>query len=578
MRALRTALVVLTAAFLLHASGALAQAPGAGVVAPPASPIPSIQPGQQPTVKPPPVLQPEPEAPVEAGPPVHVTAVSIEGATVYPPDALRALVGGLEGATVPRGDIADAVRSVQTKYRNDGYFLTVVRGVLEPVANGARLRVIVIEGYISSVKIDGDAGPVEVLIYNYLNHLTQLRPTRNADLERYALLAQNVPGVTVRIVLRAARDEPGAIEVVAQVERKALDAVVVDDNRGPETAGPNELLMGVGANSFTSAGERTQLFLFNSPFNKGQIFGQASLDGFVGSEGLKVGTYVGYSIAEPGDVLAPIGYKSRLLLVGGSASYPVIRTRPLSLSLNGALDVKEAEIDLRGMDGDHHRASNEHLVVARLGETLELQDDLLGAGHAAADSLAVTVHHGLQQMFGLSNGPSPARPGENNNFTKATTEIIRVQSLAAWGTKSLALKIAFAGQWTANILPPSEKYFLGGQQYGRGFFSGEVTGDRAAAGTLELQLNDSAIFAHFGQTVELGLQYYGFYDIGQTYASTRSDLNEHIESAGLGVRVNIQPRVALELEGVDRFTRRPAATTGSVMPELAIYFRVLLRY
>jgi hemolysin activation/secretion protein len=513
------------------------------------------------------------------GPPLNIVAVEINGATVYSPTKLHTMIGGLQGTTVTLSQVTDAVRAIEIKYRNDGYFLTAVRGVLDKEPGGARLRVNVTEGYINSVKIDGDAGPVETLIYNYFAHLTTIRPVRITDVERYALLAENVSGMTVRTILRSAGTTPGAVDLIAQVQRKPVDAVVTDDNRGPRTAGPNEMLVGIGTNSFTSFGERFQAIIYDTPLNDQQVFGQASLEGFVGSEGVKVKGYGSSGTAQPGDVLKATGYQSDLHGAGVSIIDPILRTRALSLSLSAAFDVEESIIDLPNPDNVEEPSTKTNLRVLRLGATLDVQDDLLGAGRAAANTFTLTVHRGLPSLWGQkNNSPFVPRPLVRNDFTKVTAELIRVQNLYAWDTYSLALKLAFAGQATRDVLPPIEKYYLGGEQYGRGFFSGEVTGDDVAAGAVELQLNDSIQGHVFGHAFDVGTQYYSFYDVGQTWPTLQGDLHEKVESAGLGVRANFTPNLSTQVEGVRRFTRRPTATFGSVEPAYAAFFRIVLRY
>ena len=507
---------------------ALAQAP-AGAIAPPSSPIQRMAPPQQPEVAPPEAAPPE-AAPEEGGPPIHVTGVAIDGATVYPAAKLAALFAGIDGATVPRSQIAEAVRALQTKYRDDGYFLTVVRDTLEPGPSGDLLRVRVIEGYISDVKIDGEVGPVGVLVYDYLRHLTDRRPTRFGDVERYVLLAKEIPGITIRTILRPARDEPGAVELVAQIQKKSVDLLVTDDNRGPRTAGPNEMLVGVSANSFTSLGERTQIYVYDTPFDAEQVFGQLSYETFIGSQGLKFRIYGGYGTSTPGNILANTGYHSNLLLAGGSFEYPLLLSRSLSLSLKAALDFSQSQIALLGNDGLLNPLSKIRLRVLRLGELLTVQDDLLGSGRSAADTVDVTVHRGLPQLVGSKNtDPYTPRPLERNDFYKLTGELVRVQNLFVWSTYSVALKTALTGQWTPAILPPTEKLQLGGEQYGRGFYSGEISGDKAAAGTIEPQLNQTLDGQLFGHAYHFGLQYYAFFDIAQIWSNTPADVTTHIQ-------------------------------------------------
>jgi hemolysin activation/secretion protein len=61
--------------------------------------------------------------------------------------------------------------------------------------------------------------------------------------------------------------------------------------------------------------------------------------------------------------------------------------------------------------------------------------------------------------------------------------------LIAVGDAQTALKTSVGGQFTKDILPPSEQHLFGGTRFGRGFFAGQIAGDRALGATVELQLN-----------------------------------------------------------------------------------------
>jgi hemolysin activation/secretion protein len=546
------------------------------------SPIPGILPGPEPKIVPPPALPGAPPPAAETGEPVHVTDVRFDGGTVYSADFLDGMFKGLRDGTTNQGQVIDAINRLQVKYREDGYFLTKVSGALEAAPGGGTALVVhIIEGYISSVKLDSKVGPVGNLIYSYLQHLEGIKPLRIKDLERYVLLSQNVPGISIRTILKATKDQSGAVELIAEIERKKFDGYIIDDNRGPKTAGPNELLIGVATNSFTSLGERTELVFFNTPFDDEELFGQASFESMIGSQGLKLKAYAGYGILKPGDVLRPAGYKSRLLLTGLNAEYPLIRTRALSVYLDGDFDISQSAIDLNDFTPTaDHRASKDNLRILRFGVRTDIQDSVFGPAYSAADSINFRVHHGIPELFsGTGNGSArPARPNEVHDFTKLSLELQRTQQLYSWPGSMLTLYTAVTGQWTSDILPPSEEFFLGGAQYGRGFYNGEVTGVRAVVGTVELRFNDRLEMAMFGMSADIGLQYYAFFDDGQTWSLSKGDLSHHLESAGLGVRLALTKNLSAQLEGVKRFTRRPTGTNTSLEPAQALFFRITSQF
>ena len=94
-----------------------------------------------------------------------------------------------------------------------------------------QLRFVVTEGRIASVKLDGDIGPAGTQVLRFLNRLTEKQPIDSATLERYLLLAQDVPGVTLRAVLEPSTDQPGALNLIAQVSRQAVSGLATIDNR-----------------------------------------------------------------------------------------------------------------------------------------------------------------------------------------------------------------------------------------------------------------------------------------------------------------------------------------------------------
>jgi hemolysin activation/secretion protein len=547
---------------------------GAGQIAPPSSPIERAIPERQPQAAPPLQITPAPELPAEESHRiVTIHAVDIDGATVYATTDLAAFYSGIIDRPIEMGEVAGVVERIQAKYRGDGYFLTVVRGTIEPANNTVTLRIRVVEGFISSVKLDGDIGPAGVQVYRFLEKLTNTRPANIRDVERGLLLAQDVPGVSVRAVLRPGTGEPGAVDLIAQVGRKPFDAFLQFDNRASPFAGPGELLLGAYANSFTSIGERTEVIIYDTPFNDQQVFGQAAVEGFVGSSGLKLRGYVGYGSSNPGGGLASVGFAGRLLLAGISASYPLIRTRPLSLSLTAAFDIEQSEIDTQTA-GVTSRQSNSDLRVIRLGESLTFQDDSGGLGLTGANLVAFTAHQGIEGLGSTrNNDPLAPRTGNRNDFRKFSGEITRVQDLFQVSDFLFALKLSAGGQYTDDILPPTEKYFAGGTRFGRGFFSGEVTGDRALGTTIELQVN-TAVEVPW----HIGLQPYVYYDNGLTWDLDNGRASHRVESTGIGLRAAPTPQVSAEVELSHRFTRQPTGANVSREGANVLFVGATARY
>jgi hemolysin activation/secretion protein len=564
----------------------IATPPSPAAVVPQGSPIqreqprafPSTAPGLQP-VSPPPATE---FAPGEA---VAIGSVVVTGATVYPPGAIASLTQGLTGPAVPLSRVEQARQNLLARYRADGYLLTTVSST---VTETGELRFTVVEGYIADVKLQGDIGPAGTQVLRFLNRLLEERPIRISTLERYLLLATDVPGVTVSSVLQPSRDDPAAVTLIAQVARKAYDGLLAADNRAFRQTGPQQLLAVGALNSFTEFGERTELSILHA-FNNTQTFGQAATEFFIGGSGLRMRLYAGEGGANPSDPgLRTLGYDGRTRVFGVQASYPIIRSRQQTLLAVAAFDAIES--DIRTDTGPVNeagkatavRASFDSLRVARAGMDYALQDLLLGGDRVGINNVTFRLSKGLDGLGATRSGdPEAGRQGSRTDFFKFNAEISRTQTLFhPWETATVNLFGLVAGQISNSVLPPAEKFFLGGIRYNRGFYAGEVTGDNALTASVELQLNMTVPLDWMGQTTGMSTQFYLFRDWGQTWENQKQDLNRQLRSFGAGVRAQPTAWLATELEFVSRGTRRPQGGTGQVLPLSgnAIYWRAITRF
>jgi hemolysin activation/secretion protein len=586
-----TAIVVALASLVARPAHAQRPIPGVppgvtGDEVPPGSPLPRILPPAPPSISGGalsiPQASPSGEVPKVD---VPVGRVVIEGATAYPSERLDRLTAGLTGPAVPLSKIEEVRTAILNLYRGDGYVLTAVTAALGPGSGaaaspaGGTLRFIISEGRIADIKLEGDIGPAATQVLRFLNHITEARPINTATLERWLLLAQDVPGVSVRAVLRPS-DEPGALTLIAQVSRQAVNGLATVDNRGFRNTGPVEGLTVLDLNSFTSLGEKTEFSIFHTDGNTSN-FGQASEEVFVGGSGLKVRLYGGYGKSAPSDYFRTLNYEGFTTVFGASAAYPVIRARTETLNLTANLDAVESES--RTNSGPLGRDS---LRIGRLGVDYAIEDLLLGPNRSAINTAVVRVSQGLPFLGGSGkNNPTPGRVGEDVGFAKITADLARTQNLfSPWDGASVALKGRVVGQLARGLLPPAEKFYLGGTDLGRGFYSGEVTGDSAFGYSLELQLNTDLDFTAFGTPVAVGAQWYVFYDHGETYqnhkAGVAPDPNYRLSSEGVGTRVSITRYTEFDVEGALRNTRLEAGTPGLVKPLKAdaVYWRVLTRF
>ncbi len=562
--------------YAVYGGAAQAQS-GPGTILPQGSPIPRVLPTPPPAVAPALPL-PGPAAPAAVSGVAPVRSVSVVGATAYPAQRLNAITAGLTGPAVPVQRIEAARVAIVNLYRNDGYALTTVTATVD--AQDA-LHFTVTEGRIAEVKLDGNIGPAGTQVLRFLQHLTEVRPIDTATLERWLLLAQDVPGVTLHAVLQPSTSEPGALTLVAQVDHKVADGLLSVDNRAFQLTGREQAVAVLDVNSLTSVGERTTVTLYHTNGNT-QNFGQASVEGYIGGSGLKLRVYGGYGEANPSEFLRAICYHGTTTVFGASLTYPLIRARQQNLNLSLAFDAEDSDIHTdSGTNGGSVLTGRDALRIARLGADYALEDGLLGDDRPAINSASVRLSQGIPSFGASSNHNADAtRLNARTDFTKISFDVSRVQTLFhPWSDASVALKARALGQATGDVLPPAEEFFLGGADYNRGYYSGEVTGDNALVLSAELQLNTEHQVPVFGHVIPITAQYYTFFDYGETWQNQSLDANARLSSVGGGVRLMLTRYTEVDLEGVHRNTRHINGNDGtSPLAADAFYWRVLARF
>lgn len=556
-----------------------------------ANPVPQRNPIERVAPRPPVRLQPSIEGPPlvpQTGPgaatEVRVAAVRVTGNAALDSAALAPATAGLAGATMPLARIEEARLAILRTYRDAGYPFAAISAGVTPRPDGqVDLAFAVTEGFIAEVTLDGDPdaiGPAGTQVLRFLNRLIGQRPVTAAALERALLLASDIPGLRVSGTLRPLPNEPGALQLVAQVERRVVSGYANIDNRGYRYAGPWQGLLVAGVNSLTEFGERTELSLFGVP-DSAQWFVQGSVESFIGGSGLRVRLYGGTGETRPTGPLRQIGYYGSTQLGGVSASYPIIRSRPVNLFAAGSFDMFDGVVE-SGTSG-RSRASRDQIRTLRFGLDGQLLDDWIAALPAATNLASVRLHQGITSLGATSNGDllSGRSGAEDFGFFKVSGELQRTQPLFyPAANQMISIQGLVAGQWTDAILPQAEKFYLGGNRLGRGFYSGQVTGDKAWAYSLELQydVNLDMPFDLPSGSSRLAPQFYLFRDFGRAIQNRPDDLDSRLSSWGGGVRLVISEALQFDLEGVHRETRRPQGTAADPLSATAVIFRTLVRF
>lgn len=536
---------------------------------PPSTLPPAVQPGRvQQQFQP--LTQPEtpagitlPAVPTTAPPPnaanikLQVQAIEVQGSTVYSPAELQALAAPYTNRTISVADLFQLADEITAKYRNDGYILS--RAVV-PAQNlstsAASARITVVEGFVSSYQVQGYDSP---MIDSYASQITASRPLRASDLERFMLLANDLPGVTAHAVLSPASDVLGGTVLTIETSHKLVDATIAADNRGTEYIGPYQLYAGAGVNIPSWDGRLAARWI-TTPAIRELQYGEASYQQDIGADGLRLTLYGNDFKTRPGFTLAPFNTRSYGNTFTATLTYPIIRSRSQNLEVHGLI----GEDDLVTRVANNSTlppSSNDHLRFLRAGLHYDLADQFRGVNIVTAE-----VSQGVDAFGASANGnlrPTPSRPNQTAAFEKFTGEVSRQQDLP-WIYPGIGVLAAAEMQLTpSNALPASEQFGLGGPNYGRGYAPSDVVADEGWAAKAELQYtaalpqdwqNWAGWLDHY--------QLYSFYDHGRAFRNVSSLGSAQLSSAGMGVRLAIANHVTADLEAAKPLSRDPSVKYG----------------
>src|SRR5258707_133072 len=210
---------------------------------------------------------------------VLVRDVHIEGMTVYTQEQLAPLFADMIGQQVTLQSIYDLAQKITTKYGNDGYVIS--RAIVPPQQlnpGGATIRIQVIEGYVDKVEWPRVLDKFRDFFSYYTARITAERPANIHTIERYLLLAGDLPGLKFKNSLKPSATRQGAATLVVEVTESPFDWAARVDNRGPKGQGPLEFLASVTINNLLRAHDAFN-FSYAGPFKPEElkyVYGQYS--------------------------------------------------------------------------------------------------------------------------------------------------------------------------------------------------------------------------------------------------------------------------------------------------------------
>jgi hemolysin activation/secretion protein len=433
------------------------------------------------------------------------------------------------------GQLVEAANAVTRLYQKRGYALSFAFIPAQTFEHGV-VRVTVVEGYVSRVKISGNPGGAEAKIRAITDHIRNERPLRRATFERYVNVLGLLPGVKIAATVQPPQSTDGATSLDLNVERKPFNVATGIDFHHPGVQG----LVTVTENGLASLGEDLSIATLVPKGRDNQTY--YALNGAlpIGSEGLVAkingAHYRGHPVDNPG---LPSTVKRTVVndKLGVSAAYPLYLSNTRSLlgtlsayashdenrylnTLNGAtlslrsqVRVVQAQLDYAATRPGQTRRASFNVAKAF---------DVLGASKAGETNIPGVIETNPISLTFVRTGASFSQTNE-------------------WPFK-IGTAVALTGQYSPDSLPTSEQIAFGAQRFALGYEPGEASGDSGFGASFEIN-RAIAVSARYLQTWTP----YVSFDMARVYLHTGPAAPSKLSSVALGFRVTDNKHYSLDL-------------------------------
>lgn len=472
-------------------------------------------------------------------PHLQFSGVRIVGASAVSADAIVKLFDDLRGHDVTADELKAVLDKVNALYGAAGYPLGRAF-IPAQIMQGGTLIVRVVEGYISNVVVQADNDSTKAVVEKFAAHLTGEKPLTAKTLQRYMLLIQDIPGITVGSRFDAMDPQTGATTLLITASIKPVTATFYLDNRNSLTQMPVMPYLLGQFNNMLGMGDQETLTALLSPEQKNYAFYNAGITIPVNDNGLTMGGSASWAQALDNQTFAPFDIRSQSSQLAYNVRYPVIRSTDETLNADGKVYYTHGAYSLLGIS-----LAKDNLVATQIGgDYVRAFSPRLGFGGD---------FHLTQGLAESGSGPH-TRAGVRSDFTKALADARLVYQPIDY----MSLIFKAAGQLASGSLYASEQIGFGGLQYGRAFDAATITGDSGFGFSFQPEYTIPFDFGGDGMGKGWSVTPFLSSDYAKVYNARVNGLpNGELVSLGGGFRLAVSSLLTLTLEADKPMNRTP---------------------
>ena len=463
----------------------------------------------------------------------------LDGNTAIDESELKQLYQDKLQQNITLYDLQKIAQDITVYYRNKGYILS--RAVMPPQhidSKFANVTIQIVEGFVDHVYIKGKITTANKyrstkdVLRSYGQRIARERPLNIATLERFALLANDIPGLNVRAVLRPSSSTPGAANLIFYVSQSRAKSSLTFNNRGTRYLGPVQGFVDGSVHSVLMGGDTTGLRGVKVPHNSSMSYIEFFHEHPWGTNGLLFHVSYDKTKTNPRFKLESFDMNGILTTITSSLSFPVIRSRALNWYLHGRAHYIDSRTKILS-----DILYDDRLRTLTLGTSFNASDHFRGYNAIAFDWV-----HGFK-MWGATRKDSveKSRPRGKSNFDKVMLTLSRIQNF----NHRWSMLFSLDGQVSADHLLSPEQISVGGGFYGQAYDPSEISADTGGKGRAELRFD----FLHT-PTIHQS-QVFIAYDYGSViylHHEPGESIRQTLSSYGGGWRLNLWGHMALTLE------------------------------
>lgn len=456
---------------------------------------------------------------------VRPEGFGISGVKAIPFKDISEIFAPYANKSITIGDLIKLSKKATDLYQQRGYPLSFAYIPIQDF-KAKMIRVVVIEGYVNSIQIDGNPAKSEAKVREIAGHLLSERPLTQATLERYTSMLALLPGLKIKASLPLPKKADGSTELLLNVSRKPIDVLGRIEMLDPFTRG----IVTVKSAGNTPLAEEVAFSTLISKENEN--FYSMTYSQPVGIEGLMLRVEASAYDGQPVSNLGPnIERQVTSLKLSTSLSYPFILKRNRTLIGTVAISGNNFEDEIQNKQSGNRLVSKSDVRTASVSMTFAQNTSRV------LQRLQLTLSKGLESLGASknieTNFPSSGLVSPIDlNFSKFVVNYVQKNYLeAGWGTT-----VSVAGQYSPDYLPVTERVIFGGFQFGRAFRPGRIAGDSGWG--IGFEVNRTIPFSYKIPFFEINrLQPYILFESARIYEAVRTDAENEIRSGTLGVRL-----------------------------------------